>query len=151
MVWSWCRLFQILRPLKIFIRLGKDLICIWHGRHTLCFPDHFAAWNTLLPRSRVFQEAKCAGEQNVSVSKVFQGSKCFEEQNTLRSKLWVCKVFWGAKCSGEQSVCQPWHLEQAQNLAPIDMQEIWIGKNLRKNLEDSFFVSIDIFVYSSGR
>jgi hypothetical protein len=40
-----------------------------------------------VPRSRVFQEAICAGEQSVSGSKVFQGLKCVENQNVLWSKV----------------------------------------------------------------
>ena len=58
--------------------------------------------NFYVPRSRVFQEAICGGEQSVPESKVFQEAKCsrdhVDEQNVLRSKVLACKVFWGAKC-----------------------------------------------------
>jgi hypothetical protein len=49
-------------------------------------------------RSKVFQEAKCAGEQSVS------GRNCSRDENVLRSKMFLEGKYESAKCAKQKNV-----------------------------------------------
>ena len=123
---NWTQWAQSLS--KIALHIGANFNKLsWKNGHTLCFPDRFAPWNTLLQSGLVNFASQLIfllntlyslthfTPQHLLLYSTLCSQECFSPQHTLlpRTLCFLCsreqsmlqRTFYkGAKCSREQSV-----------------------------------------------